>query len=59
MKNQASKDESVEFATSSREATCETVCLEKSCVALSNSLPTLYIPLLATNYKECFSERRP
>ena len=36
----------------------ETFCLEKSYVVLPNFLPTLYIPSLPTNCKECFSKRK-
>jgi len=85
MKNQASKVELVDFATSSWEATREKATCEahdwkmKSYARLSilqlsrekgqpakvsiwqkvvfcftKSLSTLYIPLLPTNYKECF-----
>ena len=32
---------------------------DKKISSLPNSLPILYIPLFPTNYKECFSERKP
>ena len=94
VKNQALKDGSVQFTTSSREIisrkghlwstwleaeeSFQPVILwvlrekgvhptrysrnflfDKKISSLPNSLPILYIPLFPTNYKECFSERKP
>ena len=39
--------------------TYKSLCLAKSCVCFTKSVPTLYIPSLPTNYKEFFSERKP
>ena len=40
-------------------STHKTICMAKSYVALSNALPTLHIPSLPTNCKECFSQKKP
>ena len=45
------------------QGTRKTLCLAKRKSTLPNPLPnpllTLYIPLLPTKCKECFSERKP
>ena len=50
---------SVSWVRSTREGLAKLFVWQKVMFCFTKSLPTLYIPSLLTNCKECFSEKKP